>query len=76
MVVHQRRHAPGHPLLEQAATGYKQYADWIEGLAHGGAAELGAAELAQRVTDYLAGMTDRYCIRLYTELDVPQAFAR
>jgi dGTPase len=42
----------------------------------GGADELGAAELAQRVTDYLAGMTDRYCIRLYTELDVPQAFAR
>ena len=34
------------------------------------------ATLAQRVTDYLAGMTDRYCIRLYTELDVPQAFAR
>jgi dGTPase len=42
----------------------------------GGAEEPGAAELAQRVTDYLAGMTDRYCIRLYTELDVPQAFAR
>jgi dGTPase len=42
----------------------------------GGAGELDAAELAQRVTDYLAGMTDRYCIRLYTELDVPQAFAR
>jgi dGTPase len=42
----------------------------------GGASELDAAELAQRVTDYLAGMTDRYCIRLYTELDVPQAFAR
>jgi dGTPase len=33
-------------------------------------------DLAQRVTDYLAGMTDRFCIRLYTELDVPQAFAR
>jgi dGTPase len=32
--------------------------------------------LAQRVTDYLAGMTDRYCIRAYTELTVPQAFAR
>jgi dGTPase len=32
--------------------------------------------LAQRVTDYLAGMTDRYCIRRYTELEVPQAFAR
>jgi dGTPase len=34
------------------------------------------AELARRVTDYLAGMTDRYCIREYTELEVPQAFAR
>ncbi len=41
-----------------------------------GAGEPGAVELAQRVTDYLAGMTDRYCIRLYTELEVPQAFAR
>lgn len=34
------------------------------------------AQLAQRVTDYLAGMTDRYCTREYTELQVPQAFAR
>jgi dGTPase len=33
-------------------------------------------DLARRVTDYLAGMTDRYCIRRYTELQVPQAFAR
>jgi dGTPase len=33
-------------------------------------------ELAQVVTDYLAGMTDRYCIRAYTELQVPRAFAR
>jgi dGTPase len=33
-------------------------------------------ELARRVTDYLAGMTDRYCIRAYTELQVPKAFAR
>ncbi len=33
------------------------------------------ADLAQRVTDYLAGMTDRYCIRVYTELQVPRAFA-
>jgi len=32
--------------------------------------------VARRVTDYLAGMTDRYCIRRYTELNVPQAFAR
>jgi dGTPase len=34
------------------------------------------AQLASRVSDYLAGMTDRYCIREYTELQVPQAFAR
>jgi dGTPase len=33
-------------------------------------------ELAQRVTDYLAGMTDRYCIREYTDLEIPRAFAR
>jgi dGTPase len=32
-------------------------------------------ELAERVTDYLAGMTDRYCIRAYTDLEVPRAFA-
>jgi dGTPase len=36
----------------------------------------GDGALARRVTDYLAGMTDRYCIRRYTELEVPQAFAR
>jgi dGTPase len=30
------------------------------------------AERAQRVTDYLAGMTDRYCIARFTELTVPE----
>ena len=35
-----------------------------------------ADDLAQRVTDYVAGMTDRYCIRAYTELEVPRVFAR
>jgi dGTPase len=39
-------------------------------------AVVGEEVLAQRVTDYLAGMTDRYCIREYTELQVPRAFAR
>ncbi len=46
----------------------------------GAAAPEGASsereELARRVTDYLAGMTDRYCIRAFSELEVPQAFAR
>ncbi len=32
-------------------------------------------ELSRRVTDYLAGMTDRYCIRMFEELSVPVAFA-
>jgi dGTPase len=32
-------------------------------------------ELARRVTDYLAGMTDRFCIRTFEELSVPVAFA-
>ncbi len=41
-----------------------------------GAREGEEGELAERVTDYLAGMTDRYCIREYTELQVPRAFAR
>jgi dGTPase len=31
--------------------------------------------LARRVTDYVAGMTDRYCIKRYEELTVPVAFA-
>ncbi len=33
------------------------------------------ADPAARVTDYIAGMTDRFCIRAYTELKVPRAFA-
>jgi dGTPase len=32
-------------------------------------------ELARRVTDYLAGMTDRYCIAIFEKLSVPVAFA-
>ena len=34
------------------------------------------ADLAQRVTDYLAGMTDRYCMRAFEALAVPESFAR
>jgi dGTPase len=33
------------------------------------------ADLPQRVTDYIAGMTDRYCIRAFEALSVPNAFA-
>jgi dGTPase len=31
-----------------------------------------AADRTQRVADYLAGMTDRYCIARFTELNVPE----
>jgi len=31
--------------------------------------------VARRVTDYLAGMTDRFCIRAFEALSVPSAFA-
>jgi dGTPase len=33
-----------------------------------------SADLATRVTDYLAGMTDRFCIRRFEALAVPRAF--
>jgi len=54
---------------------YVHNPDALPGAGEGGA-PAGEEELAERVTDYLAGMTDRYCIRRYTELQVPQAFAR
>ncbi len=34
-----------------------------------------AGELADRVTDHLAGMTDRFCIRAFEDMSVPVAFA-
>jgi len=59
-------HYVEHPELLPAGPGEPTLAD----------SGAGESELAQRVTDYLAGMTDRYCIREYTELQVPRAFAR
>jgi len=38
-------------------------------------ASIPSGDLARRVTDYVAGMTDRYCIRKFEELSVPVAFA-
>jgi dGTP triphosphohydrolase len=31
-----------------------------------------AADPCQRVTDYVAGMTDRYCIARFRELSIPE----
>ena len=53
---------------------FEHYADRPETLPDGGGVP--GADLAERVTDYLAGMTDRYCIREYTDLEVPRVFAR
>jgi dGTPase len=33
------------------------------------------ADLGQRVIDYVAGMTDRYCVRVFEALTVPESFA-
>lgn len=59
---------------------YSEHPELLPGWAHEGGGGSRDAEgertLAEAVRDYLAGMTDRYCIRAYTELQVPQAFAR
>ena len=44
-------------------------------VAHPETLPAGGGDLAQRVTDWIAGMTDRYCIRAFEELSVPNAFA-
>ena len=41
-------------------------------LAHPELLPAGEGETSQRVADYLAGMTDRYCIARFTELAVPE----
>jgi dGTPase len=33
------------------------------------------SDVAERVADYLAGMTDRFAIRAFRDLTVPRAFA-
>jgi dGTPase len=53
---------------------FEHYAEHPESLPDEGG--VAGAELAERVTDYLAGMTDRFCIREYTDLEVPRVFAR
>ena len=55
---------------------FEHYVEHPELLPGSWGAGQGPGDLARLVTDYLAGMTDRYCIREYTELQVPQAFAR
>ena len=52
---------------------FERYCAEPERLPGGPVAEDG--ELAERVADHLAGMTDRYCIREFEALTVPRSFA-
>ena len=68
-------HAKISAVLRRLFEHYVEHPELLPGEPDGRAPADDAA-LAGRVTDYLAGMTDRYCIREYTELQVPRAFAR
>jgi dGTPase len=68
-------HAKITAVLRRLFEHYVEHPELLPASAHEGP-PADERELAERVTDYLAGMTDRYCIREYTELQVPRAFAR
>jgi dGTPase len=63
-----------HAKIERVVrTLFDFYAEDPDRLPDGGGVP--GADVAQRVTDYLAGMTDRYCIRAFEALAVPESFA-
>jgi dGTPase len=68
-------HAKISAVLRRLFDHYVEHPELLPSTPAGGASGEDG-ELARRVTDYLAGMTDRYCIREYTDLQVPRAFAR
>jgi dGTPase len=63
-----------HSRIERVIrTLFEHYAADPARLPDGGGAP--GADHAQRITDYLAGMTDRYAVRAFTALSVPASFA-
>jgi dGTPase len=52
---------------------FDHYADDPERLPDGGGPA--DADPGQRVLDYVAGMTDRYCVRVFEALTIPDSFA-
>ncbi len=63
-----------HSRIERVLrTLFEQYAADPAQLPDGGGAP--GADHAQRITDYLAGMTDRYAVRAFSALSVPASFA-
>ena len=63
-----REHAKIHRVVRSL---FDHYCDRPEEIP----ASIPAGPLERRVTDYIAGMTDRYCIRVFEVLSVPVAFA-
>ena len=66
--VAQREHAKIATVLR---TLFEHYVAEPDALPDGGGAP--DADLGQRVIDYIAGMTDRYCMRAFEQLTVPAA---
>ncbi|MGI8729623.1 MAG: deoxyguanosinetriphosphate triphosphohydrolase [Solirubrobacteraceae bacterium] len=63
-----------HSRIERVLrTLFEHYASDPGLLPDGGGAP--GADLSQRITDYLAGMTDRYAVRAFSALSVPASFA-
>jgi dGTPase len=64
-----REHAKVHNVIR---TLFAHYVDRPGEIPDGGGAT--GADLPQRVTDYVAGMTDRFCLRTYAEITVPEGY--
>jgi dGTPase len=62
-----REHAKIHGVIRALFDHYIAHPGEIPG-------SIPAGEVPTRVTDYIAGMTDRYCTRAFEELSVPHAF--
>jgi dGTPase len=63
-----REHAKIHLVVRALFDHYCEHPDAIP-------ASIPAGPVDRRVTDYIAGMTDRFCIRAFEALSVPVAFA-
>ncbi len=64
-----REHAKIHLVVRSLFDHYCQQAEEIPD-------SIPAGPLERRVTDYIAGMTDRFCLRVFESLSVPVAFAQ
>jgi dGTPase len=62
-----REHAKIHGVIRALFDHYRAHPDEIP-------ASIPDGDVPTRVTDYIAGMTDRFCIRAFEDLSVPDAF--